>query len=81
MQSDTCYCKIQAEYLLCFDMTRLLRYFSYKTDRELRTDIRRANLVAKIVTTQNHDFFLYDHYGSRDFEPPLFLKPRPHVRF
>ena len=51
-----------------------------KLQEILGFDIGRANLVARIVTTQNHVFFLYDHYGSRGFDPPFFLKPHPHVR-
>ena len=46
----------------------------------LRSDTERAGLVAEIVTTQNHVCFLYNHYGSKGYEPSFFLKPRPHVR-
>ena len=52
----------------------------FKNVPVLGSNIARVNLVAEIVTTQNHVFFLYDHYGSRGFEPPFFLKPRPRVR-
>ena len=33
-----------------------------------------------IETNENQIFFLDDHYRSRGFEQPVFLKPRPNVR-
>ena len=50
------------------------------THPQLGSDISRADLVAKTVTTQNHVFFLYDHYGSRGFESLVSRKLCPHVR-